>query len=123
MRVTVYTKPGCHLCDDALVILDRLTPQYGLEVTEVNILDDMSLYEAYKQEIPVIAIEDGKLGTLKAPIDEPPLRTAFQVASRAVGPTQGSGSGPSRSVVPPRKDAWIDRVVRFIGIHWLRLAV
>src|SRR5437660_9003858 len=70
MRVTLYTKPGCHLCEDVLVILDRLTPQYSLEVHEVNILDDAALYEAYHAKIPMLAIEDGRLATLEAPMDE-----------------------------------------------------
>src|SRR6476661_5052113 len=94
MRVTIYTKPECHLCEDALDILDRLAPQYDLQVTEVNILDDMALYEAYHEEIPVLDIEDGRLGRLKAPIDEPSLRAAFEVARRGMPPTG------SRSVVP-----------------------
>src|ERR671934_866186 len=84
MRVTIYTKPECHLCEDALDILDRLAPQYDLQISEVNILDDMALYEAFHEEIPVLDIEDGRLGRLKAPLDEASLRTAFEVARRAV---------------------------------------
>lgn len=128
MRITVYTKPGCHLCEDTLAILDRLTPQYGLEVDEVNILDDMALYEQFKHDIPVLDIEEGRLGRLKAPIDEPSLRTAFEVARRAPisgGPGKGGGTGTgsgSRSVLPRRRETLIDRVVRFIGMHWLALA-
>ena len=94
MRVTIYTKPECHLCEDALDILDRLAPQYDLQITEVNILDDMALYEAFHEEIPVLDIEDGRLGRLKAPIDEPSLRTAFEVARRGVASLRGDrGSG------------------------------
>src|SRR5947207_613162 len=94
MRVTVYTKPACHLCEDVLAILDRLTPQYGLEVDEVNILDDMALYDAYHLKIPVVQIEGGRLGTLEAPIDEASLRMAFEIARRGVDHRdRGSGVG------------------------------
>jgi uncharacterized membrane protein/glutaredoxin len=114
MRVTLYTKPDCHLCEDVLTILDRLTPQYGLEVTEVNILDDMALYEAYRHEIPVLDIEDGRLGRLKAPIDEAGLRAAFDIAGRA--------QQPGGSVLRPPREHFLDRMARYMGLHWLRLA-
>jgi uncharacterized membrane protein len=121
MRVTLYTKPGCHLCDDALAILDRLAPRYNLDVDEVNIVDDMALYEAYRDDIPVLAIEGGRLGTLRAPIDEAGLRTALEVASRAFPQPQAAGS-----VLRARRrehEPLIDRVARYIGRHWLRLVV
>jgi glutaredoxin len=121
MRVTLYTKPGCHLCDDALAMLDRLAPLYNLEVDEVNILDDTALYEAYRNDIPVVAIEGGRLGTLRAPIDEAGLRTALEVASRAYPQPNAAGS-----VLHPRRrerEPLIDRVARYIGRHWLRLVV
>src|SRR5438105_13704204 len=113
MRVTVYTKPGCHLCEDVLAILDRLAPQYDLQVTEVNILDDMALYEAYHEEIPVLDIEDGRLGRLKAPIDEASLRTAFEVARRGM-PLTSVGAVRERPL-QPRQEPLIDRVARYIG--------
>src|SRR5205807_10324162 len=104
-----------HLCEDVLVVLDRLAQQYGLQVEEVNILDDMALYDAYHLKIPVIKIEDGRLGTLEAPIDEAGLRAAFDIARRAY---------PSgMSVLPtPKREPWIDRLVSYIGHHWLRFA-
>ncbi|MFL5732456.1 MAG: DUF2085 domain-containing protein [Chloroflexia bacterium] len=115
MRVTVYTKPGCHLCEDLLDLLDRMAPQYNLQVTEVNILDDMALYDAFHEEIPVLDIEDGRLGRLKAPIDEPSLRTAFEVARR------GLSTGGRSVVTTPKPDPLVDRIARYIGRHWLML--
>jgi uncharacterized membrane protein/glutaredoxin len=119
MRVTIYTKPGCHLCEDALDVLDRLAPHYELQVQEVNILGDPALYEAYHEKIPVVQIEDGRLGTLEAPIDEASLRTAFEVARRA---TDG-GKPNSQSVVRrPSGISRTDRLALHIGRHWLRYA-
>ncbi len=115
MLVTIYTKPGCHLCEDVLVILDSLTPQYGLEVREVNILDDMALYDAYHLKIPVVSIEGGRLGTLEAPIEEASLRAAFDIARHAY-PTGAS------VLSKPKREPWIDRLASYIGHHWLRFA-
>lgn len=114
MRVTVYTKPECHLCEDLLQLLDRLAPRYGLQVAEVNILDDPALYQAYSRDIPVLDIDDGRLGRLKAPIDEATLRAALDVALR--GPQSASG------VARARREPFMDRLARFVGLHWLGLA-
>ena len=106
MHVTIYTKPGCHLCEDVLVILDRLTQQYDLVVDEVNILDDMALYEAYGQAIPVVKIEDGRLGTLQAPLEEVDLRAAFEIARRGLPPTPPAG----RTGQQPPRESVLDRM-------------
>ena len=64
--ITLYTRPGCHLCDDAADLLEDLARATPLRVTEVNILTDVDLYERYKHSIPVVAIAGGP--TLQAPI-------------------------------------------------------
>jgi len=70
-KVTLYTRPGCHLCEDAADLLERLALRLPLEVVEVNILDDLDLYERYKHSIPVVVIAGG--ATLAAPIREADL--------------------------------------------------
>src|SRR5436309_15852869 len=115
MRVTVYTKPECHLCEDALIILDRLAPRYGLDVQEVNILNDMALYGAYHEKIPVVQIEDGRLGTLEAPIDEASLRTAFEIARHGMDDGRwtmddGTSYRPSSIVHRPSSVSALDRL-------------
>jgi glutaredoxin len=69
--VTLYTRPGCHLCEDAADLLQRLAPRMKWAIVEVNILKDANLYERYKYSIPVVAIDDGP--TLTAPIREEEL--------------------------------------------------
>ena len=56
VRVTLYTKPGCHLCQEAKeqIIAARCQDLYVLD--EVNIEEDPALYDRYRYEIPVIAI-------------------------------------------------------------------
>lgn len=116
MLVTVYQKPGCHLCEDVLDILDRLIPEYRLEVRLVNILDDMSVYQALKEKIPVVEVGDGRFGRLVVPIDEAELRTYFDMIKGTRGP-QLPLSGAS---VLPQSEPAGDRVASYIGRHWLR---
>lgn len=115
MRITIYTKPGCHLCEDVLVMLDRLTPPYGLEVADINILDDMALYDSMSTAIPVIVAGDGRLGRLVAPLSEPELRAYLEMVRRE--------SLSLVSVVPPYRETAFDRVASWIGKHWLKLAL
>ena len=65
-QVLLYSRPGCHLCDDAAELLERLAQRIPIAVSEVNILDDIDLYERYKHSIPVVALAGGL--TLAAPI-------------------------------------------------------
>ena len=64
--IRLYTRPGCHLCEDAAELLERLSRRSPFEVVEVNILDDVDLFERYKHRIPVVEIAGGP--TLAAPI-------------------------------------------------------
>jgi glutaredoxin len=54
--VTLYTKPGCGLCDKAKVLLERAK----LEVRFVNILEDADAFQKYQYEIPVLVGDDGR---------------------------------------------------------------
>jgi glutaredoxin len=53
MNVVLYTRPGCHLCDDARAALDGL----GVAYDEVDIESDDTLFKRYLERIPVIAID------------------------------------------------------------------
>ncbi|MEO8285798.1 MAG: DUF2085 domain-containing protein [Chloroflexota bacterium] len=118
MHVNVYSKPGCHLCEDALQIIDRMTAQYGLDVTEVNILDDMEMYEQYRDIIPVVEVTDVRVGRLVAPITEPELQAYFTMAQHAI-----LDRSRLRSVVVPYRESALDRLAASIGRHWLRLVL
>lgn len=73
--VTLFTKPGCHLCEDAADYLEALAERWPLRVTTRNILDDPELHRRYWDKIPVIDIA-GEM--LCAPIA--PARLAAAVA-------------------------------------------
>ena len=54
--LTLYTRPGCHLCDQAHAILARLCGEFGLQLDEQNIADDPVLLARYEHRIPVAAL-------------------------------------------------------------------
>ena len=64
ISLTLLTKPGCHLCEEAKTVVDSVLNQFksehsvesSIELTEVNILHDQVLVEKYGEEIPVLQI-------------------------------------------------------------------
>ena len=56
-RVTLYSRPGCHLCDDARTVIERVCAELGESYVEVSIDDDPSLQERYGEEIPVTLVD------------------------------------------------------------------
>ncbi len=65
-RVVVYSKPSCHLCADALDVLNDLQKEFRLLIKEINIESDATLLAKYLEKIPVLVIDDRI--TLVAPI-------------------------------------------------------
>lgn len=56
LELTLYTRPGCHLCQDAKTLLQALLAEFGATLREVNIDEDRELTERYGSDIPVIFI-------------------------------------------------------------------
>ncbi len=54
--VTLYTRPGCHLCEEAKTAIAPLLREFGVVLHEVNIENDAALEERYGLDIPVIFI-------------------------------------------------------------------
>ena len=54
-EVTLYTRQGCHLCDEAATVLSR----HGLQAKTVDIDSDPELVGRYTNCVPVVVI-DGK---------------------------------------------------------------
>ncbi len=59
--VTVYSKPDCHLCEDAITVLEALRPQLDFELVELDITADDALHRAYFERIPVLEIDGEEL--------------------------------------------------------------
>ena len=56
-RVTLYTRPGCHLCLEALHSLERVRSRAPFELVELDITQDEELHRAYFERIPVVALD------------------------------------------------------------------
>jgi glutaredoxin len=59
--ITLYTKSGCHLCDEAKAVLQELREKLGFELLEIDITTDPVLDEAFREEIPVGYVGGRKL--------------------------------------------------------------
>jgi glutaredoxin len=59
-EVTLYTRPGCHLCEEAKAAIAPLLREFGAVLREVNIDEDPVLKERYGWGIPVIFIGQRK---------------------------------------------------------------
>jgi glutaredoxin len=61
LEVTLYTRPGCHLCDEAKLQMAPLLAEFGARLHEVNIDADPALLERYNLDVPVIFLADRKI--------------------------------------------------------------
>ncbi|MFT4280484.1 glutaredoxin family protein [Microbacterium sp.] len=61
-RLTIISKPDCHLCDVAREIVEQVVAELAdpdvVEVEEKSILDDPALYARWWEKIPVVLIDD-----------------------------------------------------------------
>ena len=78
--MVLYTRPGCHICEDAKALLERVARPGAITVEEVDIRTDPDLVRSYDLRIPVIRI--GETVELSAPIREDALRRALGQAKR-----------------------------------------
>lgn len=57
MRVVLYSRPGCHLCDVARAVLETERERTPFELQEIEVQDDDALELAYGVRIPVVEID------------------------------------------------------------------
>ena len=76
MSLILYGRPGCHLCDDARVVLERI----GHPFDEVDIEADDELLARYLERIPVIALDGIEL--YDCFVDEAELRARLDARVR-----------------------------------------
>lgn len=61
LEVTLYTRTGCHLCDEAKSQIAPVLMEFGALLREVNIDADPVLRERYNVDVPVIFLGDRKI--------------------------------------------------------------
>ncbi len=76
--VELYGRPGCCLCDDARVVLERLRDELDFTLVELDITSDDDVHRAYFERIPVIRLDGEELFDFH--VDEPAFRKALAAA-------------------------------------------
>lgn len=71
VHIEIYSRPQCHLCDDAKEVIERVRTRYGFTLRVINIEEDPQLEAAYGTQIPVIFINGSK--AFKYRVDEAEL--------------------------------------------------
>jgi glutaredoxin len=56
LEITIYTKAGCHLCEEAMTAITPLLQEFSAAVREIDIAGDPILLQRFGCEIPVIYI-------------------------------------------------------------------
>jgi glutaredoxin len=59
--LTLYSRPGCHLCDDARAALERVRSRTPFSLLEVDITTDHELHRRYLERIPVVSLNGEEL--------------------------------------------------------------
>ena len=55
--ITIYSRHGCHLCEDAQSTLESLQEELNFEIKVMNIDEDAELVKLYSDQVPVIHID------------------------------------------------------------------
>jgi glutaredoxin len=63
IALTLYSRPGCHLCDDMKAAIARVTGEHAVDVTleEIDVSTDADLESRYGTEIPVLLLNGRKV--------------------------------------------------------------
>ena len=75
-ELTLYTRPGCHLCDEAKQKIAPLAEKYAAPIREVNIDEDPVLRTVYNEEVPVLFLGSQKVAKFK--VDAEQLRRRLE---------------------------------------------
>lgn len=59
--MTLYGKAGCHLCEEARQVVDRVRERHPFELREVDVTLDPNLFREYGERIPVLAVDGEEL--------------------------------------------------------------
>jgi len=90
VTLTIYSRPGCHLCDEMkAVVAETIRGQDHITVEDVDISSDPELESRYGLEIPVLLIDGTRVAKYR--VGEAELRRA--IVSRARGGETAGGAG------------------------------
>jgi len=72
IRLTIYSRPGCHLCDEMKAVVTRVGRRIAIDLEEVDISGNPDLEARYGLEIPVLMVDGRKAAKYR--ISEEDLR-------------------------------------------------
>jgi glutaredoxin len=75
--VRLFLRPGCHLCDRVEELLEEISLECPLDLEQIDITTDIDIFERYRYEIPVVAVEGG--GTVSGRIAMEDLRRILRL--------------------------------------------
>jgi glutaredoxin len=78
VAVTLYERPGCHLCEDAVAALAPVVDRLGATLERVNVEADAALEARFGPAIPVVVVDGVEVA--RAPIDLDAVREAIRAA-------------------------------------------
>ena len=78
-RIDFYTRAGCHLCEEALEILEELQQEFDFRINRIDISQSPELTRLYGSDIPVATLDGRKI--LKHRADEKLLRRVLAEVS------------------------------------------
>jgi glutaredoxin len=71
IQIDIYSRPGCHLCDEAKEVVERVRVRFPFSLRVINIETDPELETRYGEQIPVVFINGNK--AFKYHVDEAEL--------------------------------------------------
>ena len=80
IALALYTRPGCHLCDEMKVVIARVAGHVRLTLEEIDISGNSELEARYGLEIPVLLVEGKKAAKYR--ITEEDLRRSIRAAEK-----------------------------------------
>ncbi|MQA29544.1 MAG: glutaredoxin family protein [Luteitalea sp.] len=70
LHLTLYSRPGCHLCDDMKAAVTEVAETVPLQVQEIDISTDADLERRYGLEIPVLLVEGKKAAKYRVSVED-----------------------------------------------------
>jgi glutaredoxin len=61
VKVVLYGKPGCHLCDEARAVVSEALAGRDVDLEEVDVTLDPALERRYGERIPVLTVDGEEL--------------------------------------------------------------
>jgi glutaredoxin len=90
VHLTIYSRPGCHLCDEMKTLVERVGRSERFSLEEVDISGDAELERQYGLEIPVLMVNGRKAAKYR--IAEAALRRILSDAVET--PEESGGTAP-----------------------------